>query len=59
MSVEVRQMIIKSNVLQRSKSDEQGCGDGAAETEAGTGKKDCSQECRRLILETLREMKER
>lgn len=56
MSVEVRQMIVKSNVRQDSNANAPGCGDDDA-TE--NGKKDCSEECKRLILETLREMKER
>ncbi len=55
MSVEVRQMIIKSNVLQ---------GREAGEPQAGADddkdhRSEILEECRRLIVETLREMKER
>lgn len=52
MSVEVRQMIVKSNVVQRQEPVREGGIDD-------NSKKDILEECRRLILETLREMKER
>lgn len=52
MSVEVRQLVVRSNVVQRCESDEES---GADESK----KKDILEECRRMILEILKEMKER
>ncbi len=54
MSVEVRQLIVKSNVLQRSEADENDDAENPEET-----KKAILDECRKLILETLQEMRER
>lgn len=55
MSIEIRQMVVKSNVVQRCES-----GGGNEETSAEkTGKQEILEECKRLILETMQEMKER
>jgi len=54
MSVEVRQMVVKSSVLQRSEADEKDSVQNPDESRQAI-----LEECRRLILETLREMKER
>lgn len=53
MTVEVRQLVVKSNVLQRS-ADEKGDARNLEES-----RKAILEECKRLILETLQEMKER
>jgi len=56
MSIEIRQMVVKSNVVQRGES----CGGNNEETSAEkTGKQEILEECKRLILETMQEMKER
>ena len=54
MTVEVRQLIVKSNVLQRHEAD----GLDGAQLHEET-RKAILEECRRLILDTLQEMKER
>jgi hypothetical protein len=55
MSIEIKQMVVKSNVVQRCESsDEQG--ETAAEE---TRKQEILEACKRLILETMQEMKER
>ncbi|MBI3525615.1 MAG: hypothetical protein HY066_14035 [Betaproteobacteria bacterium] len=54
MSVEVRQMIVKSNVLQRAEQAEE-----EHELDPEEARKALLEECKRLILETLQEMKER
>lgn len=57
MSIEVRQMVVKSNVLQRCEQD------GANGREAvrihEDSKNELLEECRKLILEMLRERRER
>ncbi len=52
MSIEVKQLVVKSSVLQRRETD---AGGGSDETQ----KKEILEECKRLIQETLQEMKER
>lgn len=54
MSIEIRQMVVKSNVLQRREADEK---DSAQNY--GESKKVILEECKKLIVETLKEMKER
>lgn len=54
MSIEVKQMIVKSNVLQRRELGEEDRVQNSEET-----KKAILDECRRLILEALREIRER
>lgn len=54
MAVEVRQMIVKSNVVQR-----QGDGDRDAPRLSSHDRKLILAECRNLIMEALREEKER
>ncbi len=54
MSIEVRQMVVKSNVLQRSEAD----GNDRVQNPE-ENKKVILEECRKLILETLQEMRER
>jgi len=54
MTVEVRQLVVKSNVLQRHESEGL---DGVQNHEET--RKVILEECKRLILETLQEMKER
>lgn len=57
MSVEVRQMIVKTNVLQRNESH---VGTGGEETGAkDSGRQAILEECQKMIVETLRELKER
>lgn len=56
MAVEIRQMVVKSNVLQRSEQER------AAETNmqpSGESRDDILEECRRLVIEMLRERGER
>jgi len=52
MSIEVRQLIIKSSVLQRSESNGEG-GDDESKKQA------ILEECKKLIQKTLQELKER
>ena len=54
MTVEVRQLIVKSNVLQRQEAD----GLDGVQTHEET-KKAILEECKRMILDALQEMKER
>jgi hypothetical protein len=56
MSIEIRQMSIKSQVVQRAAD-----GDAAADADAPQqqGERDWRAECRRLIGEVLDERKER
>ena len=56
MSIEIRQLLIKSQVVQRH-PDEQGGVDSAASPAAD--ETDWRAECRRLIVELLDERKER
>ncbi|HZW23874.1 MAG TPA: DUF5908 family protein [Gallionella sp.] len=52
MSIEIRQMVVKSNVVQRSTPDE--------ETDIEeNGNRAILEECKRLIQEALQEIKER
>lgn len=53
MSIEVRQLVVKSNVQQRSETDEDSAQD------PGEVMDSIREECRKLILEILREMRER
>ena len=53
MSIEIRQMVVKSNVVQRCESDD----DEAKKKDQE--KRALFEECRQVVLETLREMKER
>lgn len=52
MSIEIRQMVVKSNVVQRCESDKE-------EDKDEKAKQAILEECKQLILETLREMKGR
>lgn len=52
MSIEVKQLVVKSSVLQRREPDEEG-------RTAEPQKNDILEECKRLIQEALQEMKER
>ncbi len=52
MSIEVKQMVVKSNVVQRCESTE----DGESEE---SKKQSILEECKRLVLEALQEVKER
>lgn len=54
MAIEVRQMLIKSNVLQKNTTveDTKGCGNEAL-------KEEVLEECKQLIIEMLRKEKER
>lgn len=54
MSIEVRQMVVKSNVLQRHESEGLDSVQNHEET-----RKAILDECRKIVLETLHEMKER
>jgi hypothetical protein len=54
MAVEVRQMVVKANVIQRQESEEKG-----APPLSWQDKRSILEECRQLILEVLREAKER
>lgn len=54
MGVEVRQMIVKSNVVQREEAAQ-----GADCQVSDEARNALLEECKRLILETMREMKER
>ena len=54
MSIEIRQMVVKSNVLQRSEADEE-----ISAQSPENSREAILEECRRLILETFQEMKER
>ncbi len=59
MSIEIRQMLIKSQVVQRAASDGAGT-DPAPEAEPREpALRDWRAECRRLIIEVLDERKER
>ena len=57
MSIEVRQLIIKSNVLQPRGSAQESDNDSTENTEEKTN--NILEECRLLIQEELRELKER
>lgn len=52
MSIEVKQLVVKSNVVQRCETDEE-------TSPEETQKQQVLDECKKLILETLREQKER
>lgn len=52
MPIEIRQMVVKSSVVQRSESADE------TDTEE-TGRQAILEECKRLIQEALQEMKER
>jgi hypothetical protein len=52
MSIEIRQMVVKSNVVQRRATDEES---GIEEN----GNQAILEECKRLIQEALQEIKER
>jgi len=54
MTVEVRQLVVKSNVLQRHEADENNGEQNPEEI-----KKAVLDECRRQVLDTFQEMKER
>jgi len=57
MSVEIRQMVVKSNVLQRCEA-----GDAAEKDKVQPSEEARSailEECRKLVIEMLRERKER
>lgn len=54
MSIEVRQLIVKSNVLQKAEADED-----ATAPDQEEARRLILEECKKLILETLQEMKER
>lgn len=55
MSIEIRQMVVKSNVVQRSESC---CGNEDAGAKEAN-KQEILEECKRLIREAMQEMKER
>jgi len=55
MSIEVRQLIVKSNVVQRTDVEEQ----STLAQDQEEIRKMIAEECKKLILETLQEMKER
>ena len=57
MSIEIRQMLIKSQVVQRAASDSDSAAPAAEAQPAGL--RDWRAECRRLIGEVLDERKER
>lgn len=57
MSIEVRQMVVKSNVVQRAEQDNP-CGEGGDGLKEET-KREMLDACRKLILEVLRERGER
>ena len=57
MPIEIRQMVVKSNVVQASRGDGDDDADDDALPEAQ--RKDLLDECRRMIQEALREAKER
>lgn len=52
MSIEIRQMVVKSSVVQRSETVDETDADAAA-------RQAILEECKRLIDEALQEMKER
>ncbi len=54
MSVEVRQLIVKSSLVQSGEVREE-----ARAGESVSDREEILEECRRLILETLRELRER
>ncbi len=54
MGIEVRQMVVKSNVLQRKESAETDSAQDQEET-----RKAILDECKRLIQEAIQEVKER
>lgn len=61
MSIEIRQMLIKSQVVQRA-ADESGTSAGASDGDDAALRpalRDWRAECRRLIVEVLDERKER
>ncbi|HCS13704.1 MAG TPA: hypothetical protein DIW28_07985 [Zetaproteobacteria bacterium] len=60
MAVEIRQMVVKSNVVQRERWEDEGEG----EFDRGSGLSDEDMkvilaECRHLVMEVLREVKDR
>lgn len=60
MSIEIRQMLIKSQVVQRAAADAGDAIDGAYDEEPPQHSvRDWRAECRRLIAEVLDERKER
>lgn len=58
MSIEIKQMSIKSNVVQRKADDVGGCGERASTAESEPGE-DWRAECRRMIQEVLNARAER
>ncbi len=54
MPIEVRQLVINSNVLQKSCAQDDSNGGGSKEL-----KEEILEECKQLVLEMLREEKER
>lgn len=60
MSIEIRQLLIKSNVAQRrDAADAGGCADSTEAQSTDVMREDILAECRRLILEVLSERGER
>jgi hypothetical protein len=56
MTIEVKQMLIKSNVLQKNAAEEKGSGPCE---DLETMKEDILSKCRQLFIELLREEQER
>ncbi len=56
MTIEVKQMLIKSTVLQRKDTEETG---GSSSQDMAEMKEDILEECKQLIIDMLREEKER
>ncbi len=56
MSIEIKQLHIKSNVVQRADS---GRDDGEPSEELATMKQELLAECKDLILDVLRDLRER
>lgn len=59
MSVEIRQMVVKSNVLQRCESDDVAATDKDKAQVPEEARSDILEECRKLVIEMLRERRER
>lgn len=59
MSVEIRQMLIKSTVVQGASDGQDAPAEAASSDEAQPLRRDWRAECRRLIGEVLDERKER
>ena len=62
MAVEVRQMVVKSNVVQRERLEDEDEADDEFERGSGLSDEDMKvilAECRRLVMEVLREVKDR